>query len=274
MAAMTPKLGVTAGFALALVAWTAPSHAEGPDACLSSYESAQRLRLETKLRAAKAALVTCARAECPDVLRRDCSRWLGEVEKSLPSVVVAARRGATDVTEVRVVIDGDIVAESLDGSAITLDPGKHAFRFELDGAPAVERSLLIVAGEKDRAIEVSFEAPADAKQTAAPSALPVYALGALGVVALGSFAYFGLSSHAKREDLAACKGHCPEDDVDEVRREQLVADVSLGVGLVALGAAAYLHFGRAGGPPKQEARWHLGIAGTGRGATAALGTRF
>ena len=34
-----------------------------------------------------------------------------------------------DLTEVRLTIDGETVAERLDGRALTLDPGTHTFRF-------------------------------------------------------------------------------------------------------------------------------------------------
>lgn len=253
--------------------WAAPAVAD--DACLRSYESAQRLRLQTKLIEAKRQLLVCARAECPEVLRRDCSTWLGEVEAATPSVVVAARAGATELTDVRVLVDDRELASSLDGAALPVDPGQRTFRFERADGATLEQKVVIRAGEKNRLLELDFDAePAPAPAQAVPSRLPVYALLGVGAVALGSFTYFALSSHSKRGDLESCKGHCPEADVDAVRREQLVADVSLGVGLIALGAAAYLHFGTPSERAPERASWQLGFSARRQGGAASLSGRF
>lgn len=207
------------------------------------------------------------------MLRRDCTKWLAEVDAALPSVVVVAREGATEVTDVQVIVDGAILAESLDGTALTLDPGRHVFRFERDGEAPVERTLLVREGEKNRRIEVELDSRPEPKE-AAPVRWPVYGLAALGAVGIGSFAFFGLRSHSRKEDLESCKGHCPEDDVDEVRRDQIVADVSLGVGLLALGAAAYLHFGTDPESKPGESSWQLGVTPLARGGAARLSASF
>ena len=49
-----------------------------------------------------------------------------------------------DVTEVRVYLDGALVATQLDGKAIELDPGGHVLRFEHGGLPSVEERVLVV----------------------------------------------------------------------------------------------------------------------------------
>jgi hypothetical protein len=69
----------------------------------------------------------------------------------------------------------------------------------------------------------------------------VWVLAGVGVVALGSFGYFGISGHARASDLKDGCGQtktCDPADVDSARSKYLVADVSLGIGVVALGAAA------------------------------------
>jgi hypothetical protein len=86
-----------------------------------------------------------------------------------------------------------------------------------------------------------------------------------GIAVLGgaSFAYFGLRGHSELSDLrASCLGHCAQDDVDRAWSKLVVADVSLGVGVVAAGVAAWLflmprastsHRPRAA-PPRASAR--------------------
>lgn len=246
--------------------------AQAPAACLSSYESAQRLKLEKKLLSSKKALIVCARNDCPEVLRRDCAEWLADVESALPSVVVAARSEGREVTTVRLLVDGEIVAESLDGSALALDPGPHVFRLEPEDGPALEQTLVIREGEKNRVVEVELDQTSAGAR--APNRTPIYGLAALGAVGIGSFVYFGLRSHSAKQDLEACKGHCPVDDVRAVERDQVVADVSLGLGLVALGAAAYLYFGEAKEAPATKSAWRFGVTPLARGAAASVGARF
>jgi len=262
--------------AVASLTLAAPARAEPPEsksACLASYEAAQRLRLQKKLGAAHAELLVCSGSDCPAVLRRDCAGWLGEVDAALPSIVVAAEADGRDVADVRVLVDGESVAETLDGTAISVDPGRHELRFEREGRAPVTQSLLIREGEKNRSVSVDFgsEAPPPRDEH---SLIPVYGLTALGVIGLGSFTFFGLRSHAKKQDLESCKGHCPVDDVDAVKRDQIVADVSLGLGLVALGAAAYLYFGDNERKPAAESGWRAGFTPLPKGGAATVAGRF
>jgi len=231
--------------------------------------------LDKKLRAARERLIACAKSECPDVLRRDCSRWLGEVDAALPSVVIAARSGSEEVTEVSVLVDGRALADSLTGTALTVDPGRHVFRFEHDGSAPLEQTLSIREGHKNRLIEVDFGGGADpAREKPEQSSVPVYGLAALGGIGIGSFVFFGLRAHSRKQDLEDCKGHCAQDDVNAVRRDQLVGDISLGIGLFALGAAAYLHFGANDERSPSEASWQLGVAARADGGTGSLIRRF
>jgi hypothetical protein len=57
-----------------------------------------------------------------------------------------------------------------------------------------------------------------------------------GVAAIGaaSFGYFALSGRSKENKLDDCDRHCSDDRLDPITRDYLIADVSLGVGLLAL----------------------------------------
>jgi hypothetical protein len=61
-----------------------------------------------------------------------------------------------------------------------------------------------------------------------------------GVLALGSFAYFGLAGRSIESDLDRCVPYCQKDDVDRMRARYLVADLSLVVAAGSLGVGAYL----------------------------------
>src|ERR1700733_10936252 len=83
------------------------AHADPLDACIASAEAGQRLRLEAKLTSAREKLLACSQAECPTVLRADCAKWLAEVDRVFPSLVVRAVDGAgADIVEASVYLDG------------------------------------------------------------------------------------------------------------------------------------------------------------------------
>jgi hypothetical protein len=220
--------------------------------CLSAYEQGQRLRKKHALKDARAELLTCAREPCPQAFRPECTQWLEEVARLVPSIVLRAQ-GDGDVTDVTVSIDGIVVTTRLDGTALELDPGEHTLRFVADGRAPVEQKVLVVEGEKTRIISVTLppiatnEVRPAARATVPGPAEPTrsvptasWILGGLGVVALGSFAYFGATALSQRGKLEACDPNCRQEDIDDTRTRLLVADISLGVSIVSLGVATIL----------------------------------
>src|SRR5262249_40486702 len=89
-------------------------------------------------------------------------------------------------------------------------------------------------------------APLSPAMDTRPTAGTVYALGGVGVAALGVFSGFAISGLSARGDLDEknCRPNCPEADLDVVRGRFLVADISLGVSVVALGAATLVYLMR------------------------------
>jgi hypothetical protein len=236
----------------------APARAEAPDRarqCARAYVNAQRLHNEGKLLESRRDLIQCGSKQCPEMLRPDCMRWLGEVDASIPSVVVSASAGARELTNVRVFVDGRLEQKRLDGTAIEADPGEHLLRFESPGHEPVERRWLARVGRKNETLEADL---GDHDQ----SLLPVYVLGGVSAASFGTFAAFAISSHAQKQDLDSCKGHCSPERVDSIRRQQIVADVSLGVGIAALAATAYFYFSAQSGTKRERAsagaRWYAG----------------
>lgn len=224
------------------------------DVCLSSYEHAQLSRHEGKLLRARAELLLCAQSSCPEATKADCVPWLDEVEKAIPTIVLAAKDGGGhEVVGARASLDGAALLAGLDGRAVAVDPGEHVLVFSLPDGREVVQKVSAREGEKDRVIVAELPLP---RQPSPPPPLPgdgraepgragpstaVYVLGGLGVLALGSFAYFGLDGMNDSNTLhSSCFPHCDSAAVSSARRELLVADLSLGVSLVSLGAAAVL----------------------------------
>jgi hypothetical protein len=87
-------------------------------------------------------------------------------------------------------------------------------------------------------VEIQLGAPASPSKT---PGIGTFVAAGVGVAALSSFAYFGLSAQADAADMRnTCKPNCPADRVDAARSKIVVANVSLGVGVAALGVAGAL----------------------------------
>jgi hypothetical protein len=240
-------------------------------ACIEAHADAQVLRRDGKLRAAHEKLLACAAEGCPAPVRSDCGRWIEEVRAQQPTVIFAAKdANGADLAEVRVRVDGAPAAEALDGKEVAVDPGSHAVAFEkIDDGRVVETSVVVKESEKGRVVSVTFPgAPVEAPP---PSRDPLpWVFAGVGVVALGSFVYFGLRGRSQLNDLeSTCAPRCDPADRDAVHTKLLVADVSLGVALVSFGVATWLFLRKPAGPSSDVA-----IAPVPGGAMVAWGGAF
>jgi hypothetical protein len=266
------------------------ARAEDPKVkCANAYEQAQRTRKKGELRASHAHLLVCTNPVCPSVLRDECLRWMDEVERAMPTVVFAVRDPAgQDITDVRVLVDGVLLAGKVDGKAHEIDPGSHTLRFESEGSIAVEQTVVIREGDKLRTLSVTLSSAApnedepkkkkklDDASPSRPVPTSVYVLGAIGIVGLGGFTYFGLEGKREKSKLDECKPGCDPVDVDHDKRTFLYSDISLGVGVVALGVATVLYFTRPEGETSSGSTTGVvpGIAKADGGYAATLVGRF
>jgi len=151
-------------------------------ACVTANASAQDLRRDGKLAEAREQLRICNDPSCPAIVRTDCTKRLDELEAAQPTVVFDAKDGAgSDLTAVKVTVDGKVLAERLGGSALAVNPGEHTFTFEVAGQPPVSRHLVLREGEKERHEQLVFGAAASASPSAYP---PPASAGALPVTPL------------------------------------------------------------------------------------------
>jgi hypothetical protein len=210
---------------------------------------------------------------------------MSELQEALPSIVVEARDAeGHDLSDVRLLVDGAVLATKLDGSAIALDPGPHTLRFEHGGA-GVEQSVVVREGERRRRIPVNFPAPVAPPEPTPPpapavTAVPVVtsapvvtpppeplaprttplpaprsvpvatiALGSIGAASLTVSAIVGLIAKRQFADLdARCAHRCDPSAGTPIRNRMIGADVALGAGLVAVGAAAIVWLARPRAP--------------------------
>lgn len=217
--------------------------------CVSRLDRAQSLQSARKLRDARAEYLACSAATCPELVREDCAKSLVELDASIPSVVFSARgEQGKDVTDARVLLDGEAVSSALDGHAVTLDPGTHVVRFERAGGGVSETRVVAREGEKNRPVSATFmsttpepEKPKAESGRAFP-VLPVI-LGGTGLLALGGSFYVRLNADADADRLrSSCAPTCDQSSRDALSDKLVVANVALGVGIgaIALAAATWL----------------------------------
>jgi hypothetical protein len=273
------------------------------ETCFNAYERAQRLRLDHRLLASREQLRLCLDTACPTFVKNDCGKWLGEVEASIPAVLLVKQGDQKGRTENRlaVFVDGERVAEPVDGRAIPVDPGPHDVRYELDGR-FVDTHVSVPEGQKQFPLTIDLRelapppapvtapelAPwpeaADTSHTKPPSSppwfarwpWPTYASGALAVTGLAIFAGFGIAG----KSATACAPSCTHSQVDKIRTDYTVADVSLGAAIAAGAAALYFVLtakpeARNGGATQaRTAEWWIDVRPTRGGGAVAAGGSF
>ncbi len=252
---------VASAFVVGSLGTSPLARAAGPTVaeCLAANNSSIDLRSDHKLRAARAQLLVCASAGCPGDVRKECIRGVGEIDMVIPTVVFEATDGAgKDLSMVAVTMDGEPLADHLDGTAIPVDPGEHTFSFETAGQSAVQKRLIIRESEKDRREAIRFGEPPAALPIASSGPAPVdhrlgtqkivaLATGGLAVIGLGLGSAFGLMAASRKSDAqAVCPGDCIDADGvakwDDAKTAARLSDVFFIAGGVLLAGTAVLWF--------------------------------
>ncbi len=256
--------------ALAPASTLAPGSASADPASTSSvqcepaYEGAQLERQRGHLREARDQAALCARAVCPEEARRDCARWVDELGRDIPTVVVVARDAQDrDVPGLHILVDGAPRDEVATGRAFELDPGAHVFRVERPGSRPATATFTVVQGERGRILRLPLpgvpggstaaSAGGSSAEDLAPSAgptgddrprpsvVPALVVGGLSVAALATSAVLGWTGRQQLSDLrSTCAPTCSDAQVGPVRTRLLISDIALGGGLVGAALATYL----------------------------------
>ncbi len=205
----------------------APARAAAPSTseCLAASEASIKAGNEHKLRAERQELIVCASSTCPTEVRRECTRRVDEVNAAIPTLVFEAKDGAgTDLSDVKVSMDGEVLAEHLDGSALSVDPGEHTFTFETSGQPTVQKQLVVREADKERHEAVQFGTPSAAEQAApdqvktggsggglSTQKIVAIVVGGVGVAGLGVGGAFGAIAISKKNHA---NDICPNECAD------------------------------------------------------------
>jgi hypothetical protein len=231
--------------------------------CVTLHEKSQELRKASKLLDARKALRSCSNDACPTLIRKDCTDWLEEVERAMPSVAFEGVLSGKDVTNVRV-SDGDhVLAESLTGASYELDPGVHKFQATMEGHTPIDATSVIREGEKNRVIRLDFTPPVVLPppgfghdvpgQPTGPRPIPAtfWVFGAAAVATAGVGTAFGVLALQKRDKLG-CSPFCVSSDTQPVKTLALVADIGFGATVVSAALATYFLVTRPVVPLKEK----------------------
>lgn len=248
---------------------SSPASADPPkstrfaEECAHAAERGQRLRNAGDVIGARLPFTECARRTCPALIRTDCTTWLDETVNAAASVILHARDASGEVNDVIVTLDGEQVADHLDGQSLSLNPGNHTIACTRQGGAQATAVVSLIAGDHDRPVEVRFPVPpppapvivtlpksAEPPLAEAPSApvepkarrganVPAWIAVGTGAAAFGTAAYLGITGlSTMRELYRSCDTNCPAR-FDDASTRLVWANVSLVVGLVASGAATY-----------------------------------
>jgi hypothetical protein len=237
LARRTLSLVVKASLLAVGLAAALPAHAAGPadpmTICIAENERSLELRKAGDLLGARRELAACAAAPCPDAIQQACRGRIPELNAAIPSVVFDVRDGnGADLTDVTIAIDGQ-TPEAAGFTARPVNPGRHLFRFEAPGHRAVEKTLVLREGEKDRR-ESAVMGPAEVAGASAstpespgPAASPGatgpavaeaaprpasglrtagWVLGATGIVAMAAGGTIALLARSSYENAPGCSG--------------------------------------------------------------------
>jgi hypothetical protein len=246
------------------VAAAEPSKSE----CIAANESAQELRRGGSLREARGRLRVCVAQACPGPVREDCAQRLSEIDSAMPTIVFEVKDGGgSDLSAVKITVDGSPLADRLDGAALAVDPGEHTFRFEAEGLPAVEKKFVIRETEKGRRERVVMGTSSSAASKPEPTSDAVpprrgdadagstqrtigLVTGGVGVVGLIVGSIFGLVSKSTYD--GALKNNCNNNPAScngdgvtagkDAHTQAMTSTIGFIAGGVLLAGGALLYF--------------------------------
>ena len=218
--------------------------------CIAAAESGQQLRSNSKLFDARKAFALCTASTCPAVIRRDCGRWIEELDALIPSIQVKLVDGTgAEVAEGRVLMNGEPFQRAGDGHATPVDPGMHRFTWVRDEGSSVEEQVVVREGERNKVVElhapvvtVGHSPPSTTTGARARGPLPFIVGGAGLALAAAGGIFWGIGLHDCSTLGATCaSAHtCAQSDVEASHTKLVIGDVLLGVGVIAIVGAVYL----------------------------------
>ncbi len=197
--------------------------------------------------------MTCARAVCPTLVKKDCTAWLADLDRAMPTIVFRVE-GPSGESVKDLVLKLDQAAVPVDDKPRPVDPGAHVVRVERADQPPYEEPLAVRAGEKDRVFVIKLPASAGSPTTAppvdeatSPRPLVGWIVGGAGAAALAISAGFwiaGVTSESHLRSTCGVAHSCSQRDVDASHGKLVVGDVigAFGATAVVVGGGLLLFY--------------------------------
>ncbi len=207
-------------------------------------------------------------------------RRIRNVNAAVPTVVFAVSDGAGHaLSDVKVRMDGEVLAERLDGTELAVDPGSHVFSFESSGWAPKTETIILYEGDKLRRESVtlaSLGASSDGNATSdAGHQRRVLGLvsGGVGVAGLLVGSIFGAMTFSAWSDVTSkCPSYvgCSAQAMNDHSNAQTFGAVSTAgfiVGGVLLATGLTLYFTA---PKQPDATFGVKVTAGGVGVTGTF----
>jgi hypothetical protein len=270
-------LAVAWAMACCVVLQSLPAAGDDPTTaeCLAASEDSFTSRSMHRFRMERSQLLMCSAPSCPADVRLECIRRADETNAAIPTIVFEAKDAAgNDLGAVRVTMDGEVLAERLEGMALDVDPGEHRFVFETAGSLAVRKTFIISVSQKGRRETITFGPPVSSRGAEMPSTEVSSGLGTqkilalvaegIGAVGLGVGSAFGLVALSTKNDAeSVCPNLCVNasgvNKWSDAKRAADVSTVAFLAGGLALAGGAVLWFTARTAPLMGDATVAIGI---------------
>ncbi len=243
--------------AFALLASSSLAYADtlSKEACVDAHSRGQDARDQGKITLARKLFLSCAQSGCPTAVQGDCARFADDLSNLQPTVNFVARDGnGNDLPNTSVYVDGMLVATSIDGRPVDIDPGNHTVKFSNAGKDEVV-NVVIGSGEKGRVVQARFgsasvsasagntvSTPSPRKQgpkvTHPKGAMAVAIGGGVIAVAGGALAFYGKSQVPSQCELSSHECAAPPGDPVFKKASDATGTVNLGIAAAGIGVAA------------------------------------
>jgi hypothetical protein len=212
------------------------------EACVAASEDGQKLRDEGHYLRAHASFASCGHETCPTEIRAFCVQSMDDVDQRTPTVVLSAKSRGNDESNVSVSIDDSPFAARLDGRPQPIDPGEHRFRWVHGLDAPVDQTIVIRAGEKNRALAVEFGSapPKEEPRRPGPPAL-AYVLVGVGVVGVTTGVILDVVGYGHYTTCSNAGASCDNSsEKSKALTEFVIGDSAIVVGLAAGAVATWL----------------------------------
>jgi hypothetical protein len=284
--------------AFAILASSSLAYADtlSKEQCVDAHSRGQDARDQGKITLARKLFLTCAQSGCPAAVQGDCARFADDISNLQPTVNFVARDGnGNDLPNTSVYVDGMLVATSIDGRPVDIDPGNHTVKFSNGGKDEVV-TVVIGTGEKGRVVQARFgtanvsPTPSGSmastqtpkkqgpKVTHPKGAMTIAIAGGVVALAGGALAFYGQSQipsqcQLSTHECAAPPGDPVFDDASSATSTMNLGIAATGVGVAALAGGLVWYFA---GAKTQESPTQQAVAPwvTGSGGGVSVLGRF